>query len=65
MNDFSGGIIVGVLMSLALGFIMVSEIADAQTPETWCESIAEASKTEPYKVVYDRCYVEYKERKKK
>ena len=65
MNDFSGGVIVGAILAIFMSWIIVSELADAQTPFTWCESIAEASKTEPYKVVYDRCYAEYEERKKK
>lgn len=64
MNDFSGGVIVGAILAIFMSWIIVSKFADAQTPFTWCESIAQASKTEPYKVVYDRCYAEYKERKK-
>jgi hypothetical protein len=60
----SSGFFVGVLFSLFVGWVIVDKISDAQTPITWCESIAEASKTEPYKVVYDRCYAEYEERKK-
>ncbi len=63
-NGFGSGFIVGVLFALFLGWVVIDQIIDAQRPETWCENIALSSKTEPYKVVYDRCMEEYKERKK-
>lgn len=63
-NGFSAGFLVGVLFALFLGWVVADQVLGAQIPETWCEDIATASKTEPYKVVYDRCMAEYKERKK-
>jgi hypothetical protein len=62
-DDLWIGLAVGVVCTILMCWLLVDKMADAQTPQTWCESIAEASKTEPYKVVYDRCYAEYQERK--
>ena len=63
-SGFDVGFILGVLFSLFVGWVIIDQILDAQRPDTWCGNIALSSKTEPYKVVYDRCMEEYKERKK-
>jgi hypothetical protein len=62
-SGFGAGFIVGVLFSLFVGWVIVDQILDAQRPETWCGNIALSSKTEPYKVVYDRCMTEYNQRR--
>jgi hypothetical protein len=63
-NIFSGGFITGVASAILMGWILVSKVVDAQSPMTWCDDVAQASTTEPYQVVYDRCYKEYEERKR-
>ena len=62
-NGVGDGFIVGVLFSLFVGWVIIDQILDAQRPETWCENIALSSKTEPYKVVYDRCMTDYEQRR--
>ena len=62
-SGFGAGFMVGVIVSIFIAVIIVDQILDAQRPETWCGNIAEASKTEPYKVVYDRCMTDYKQRR--
>lgn len=62
-NGVGDGFIVGVLFSLFVGWVIIDQILDAQRPETWCGNIALSSKTEPYKVVYDRCMTEYNQRR--
>lgn len=62
-NGFGFGFIVGVLFSLFVGWVIVDLTVDAQRPETWCGNIALSSKTEPYKVVYDRCMADYEQRR--
>ena len=64
-NGVGDGFIVGVLFSLFVGWVIIDQILDAQRPETWCGNIALSSKTEPYKVVYDRCMTDYKQRRNK
>ena len=62
-NGVGDGFIVGVLFSLFVGWVIIDQILDAQRPETWCGNVALSSKTEPYKVVYDRCMTEYNQRR--
>ena len=62
-NGFGFGFIVGVLFSLFVSWVIVDQTVDAQRPETWCGNIALSSKTEPYKVVYDRCMADYEQRR--
>jgi hypothetical protein len=62
-NGVGDGFIVGVLFSLFVGWVIIDQILDAQRPETWCGNIALSSKTEPYKVVYDRCMTDYEQRR--
>jgi hypothetical protein len=64
-NGVGDGFIVGVLFSLFVGWVIIDQILDAQRPETWCGNIALSSKTEPYKVVYDRCMTDYEQRRNK
>ena len=64
-NGVGDGFIVGVLFSLFVGWVIIDQILDAQRPETWCGNIALSSKTEPHKVVYDRCMTEYNQRRNK
>ncbi len=62
-SGFGAGFMVGVIVSIFIAVIIVDQILDAQRPETWCGNIALSSKTEPYKVVYDRCMTEYNQRR--
>ena len=62
-SGFDVGFILGVLFSLFVGWVIIDQILDAQRPDTWCGNIALSSKTEPYKVVYDRCMTDYKQRR--
>lgn len=63
-NIFTFGFVAGIVFSIVLGWLLVAKVADSQTPMTWCDDIARANKNETYKIVYDRCYAEYEERKK-
>lgn len=63
MSDLEIGVALGIFGTLMFA-ILVILLSEMKTPIQWCSDIAEASKAEPYKVVYDRCMAEYEERKK-
>lgn len=61
-DNIETGVIIGAVASLFIFFFLIMG-ADVKTPHFWCDDIAQASKTEPYKIVYDRCMAEYQARK--
>lgn len=62
MREFDIGLALGIFVTLAFA-ILIIVLSEMKTPMTWCSDIAETNKTEPYKVVYDRCMKEYEDRK--
>ena len=59
---FDVGVYIGVGFSLFVAIVVLA-VGKPQFPTGWCDDIAKAAPYESYKMSYERCMTEYRQRK--
>lgn len=61
-DRFDNGVYFGVGVCIVVALFVIS-VFKPQFPSGWCEDIAKAAPYESYKMSYERCMTEYRQRK--